>query len=261
MRASTSTAPVAYGRLAYLKRSPANMKHESLTVASIIRRLSKLFKTDSAKHSILNWEDRTPFLGLLICSGMGKMIPHIYLILAGLAASRVVSLSLGSPLTLTPLANVSMSDVMNCNSLPSRMLPIRSLKHLGSLLAARATYTCDATQYGSPPLNQCREALRQMSNERNFRTYGDGTTAGEDVDMPLPAYYFSSKLRRKRHLAQLTLVGERSCIIQVFTQREGQVDVIEPIEMKNKVTALLNKCIRPSTQGYRPEGGIGSFLG
>ena len=125
---------------------------------------------------------------------MGKMFPHIYLILASLAASRVVSLSLGSPLTLTTLANVSVSDVANCNSLPSRMLPIRSFKHLGSLLAARATYTCDARQYGNPPLNQCREVLKQMSNARNFRTYGDGTIAGKDVDIPLPAYYFSSEV-------------------------------------------------------------------
>ena len=100
-----------------------------------------------------------------------------------------------------------------------------------------------------------------MSNERNFRTYGDGTIAGKDVDIPLPAYYFSGKLSRKRHPAQLTLLGDRSCIIEVFTQREGQIDVMEPLELKGKVAALLNKCIRPSTQGYSPEGGIGSSLG
>ena len=247
--------------LAYLKRSPAKMKHNSLTVASMIRRLSKLLKTDSGKHSSLNWEDRTPFLGLLICSGMGKMMPHIYLILAGLATSRVVSLSLGSPLTLTTITNVSVSDVANCNSLPDRMLLIRSFKHLGSLLAARATYICDANQYGNPPLNQCREVLKQMSNQRNFKSYGDSTIAGKDVDIPLPAYYFSSKLSRKRYLAQLTLLDDRSCVIEVFTRREGQIDVMEPIELRKKVASLLNKCIKPSTQGYSPEGGIGSSLG
>ena len=189
------------------------------------------------------------------------MTPRIYLILAGLAASRVASLSLVYPLTLTTLANVSVSDVANCNSLPSRMLPIRSFKHLGSLSAARATYTCDARQYGSPPLSQCREVLKQLSNGRNFKTYGDGTIAGKDVDIPLPAYYFSSKLSRKRHLAQLTLVGDRSCIIEVFTQREGQIDVMEPIDLRKKITALLRKCNGSPAEGYSPEGGIGSSLG
>ena len=189
------------------------------------------------------------------------MIPRLSLILAGLAASRVVSLLLGSPLTLTSLANVSVSDLANCNFLPDRMLPISSFKHLGSLLAARATYKCDANLYGNPPLNQCREVLKQMSHVRDFRTYGDGTIAGQDVDIQLPAYYFSSKLSRKRHLAQLTLLGDRRCIIEVFTQREGQTDVMEPLELKSKVAALLNKCVKPSTQGYNPEGGIGSSLG
>ena len=212
------------------------------------------------KKSPLNWKDRTPFHGLLICSGMGKMIPRIYLILASLASSRVASLSLVYPLTLTTLANVSVSDVANCNSLPSRMLPIRSFKHLGSLLAARASYTCDATLYGNPPLSQCRDVLKQMPNGRNFKTYGDGTISGRDVDIPLPAYYFSSKLSRKRHLAPLTLVGDRSCIIEVFTQREGQIDMMEPIDLRKKINALLKKCNGPPAHGS-PEGGIGSSVG
>ena len=192
---------------------------------------------------------------------MGRMIPLVYLILAGLAASRVASLSLGSPLSLITLTNVSVSDAAIRNSVLSQMLPIRSFKHLGSLSAARTTYQCDANQYGNPPLNQCREVLKQMSHARDFRTYGEGTIAGKDVDIPLPAYYFSSKLSGKRHLAQLTLLGDRSCIIEVFTQREGQIDVIVPLDLRSKVVALLNKCVKPSTQGYNPEGGIGSSLG
>ena len=84
------------------------------------------------------------------------------------------------------------------------MVAICSFKHRGSLLAARATFDCDGNQYGYPPLIQCREVLKQMPNERGFRTYGDRNIAGGNVDIPLPAYYFSSKLSRKRHLARLT---------------------------------------------------------
>ena len=68
------------------------------------------------------------------------MIPPIYLIFAGLAVSRVASLSLVSPQTLTTLANISVSDTAfnKSNSTtrtenPSRgMLSIFSFKHLGS---------------------------------------------------------------------------------------------------------------------------------
>ena len=44
-------------------------------------------------------------------------------------------------------------------------------------------------------------------------------------------------------------------------QREGQIDVTEPVYLKKKIAYLLNKCVVPSTQGYLPEGGIGQDLG
>ena len=35
-----------------------------------------------------------------------------------------------------------------------------------------------------------------MSNDGSFKTYGDRTIAGKDVDVPLPARYFSRKQSR-----------------------------------------------------------------
>ncbi|KAM0806155.1 hypothetical protein BDR22DRAFT_883884 [Usnea florida] len=147
---------------------------------------------------------------------------------------------------MSDAASLETNLTWNRNSLPNRMFAIYSFKHLDSLLAARATFTCDGNQYGYPPLIQCREVLKYMPNVRGFKTYGDGTIAGRNVDIPLPAYYFSN---------------DRKCIIEVFTQTEGQIDVTEPMYLKKKINYLLNKCVGPSTQGYLPEGGLGQHLG
>lgn len=130
---------------------------------------------------------------------------YIPLILAGFAASTVVSLALIPLQAIVTPANHSVTEVAFNSSNPtsqsilsstSAYVPSVSASNHSSESLAYGYYQCNAKKFGQPKFNSCREALHQMPNGWDLSTYGDRTVFGGSVDFPLPARYASSKQER-----------------------------------------------------------------
>ncbi len=127
---------------------------------------------------------------------------RISLILAGFAASVVVSLTLVPLQTLTTPANLSVIEAasnkpksINHNNISSTSTYVPSVPALSpsDLQLRYAYYECDASRFGHPNLESCQGARNHMSNIWDVSTYGDRTISGEDFDFPMPIRYVSSK--------------------------------------------------------------------
>ena len=127
---------------------------------------------------------------------------RIFLILAGFAASAVMSLSLIPLQFLTTSENHSTTEVaFNTSNATSRSILSSTSSRIPSISALNnsdqlptySLFECDTTRFGHPNLTSCRGALKQMPNSWEDSTYGDRTVFGKDVDFPMPVRYASSK--------------------------------------------------------------------
>ncbi|KAF6224277.1 hypothetical protein HO133_010852 [Letharia lupina] len=178
---------------------------------------------------------------------------YIPLILAGFAASTVVSLALIPLQAIVTPANHSVTEVAFNSSNPtsqiilsstSAYVPSVSASNHSSESLAYGYYQCDAKEFGQPKFNSCREALHQMPNGWDLSTYGDRTVFGGGVDFPMPVRYASR-------------IVDGACIIEVFAAKQGAMDRLEPSHLKMRIRYLLDKCVGDE----KLEGGIAKYLG